>query len=324
MVTRAHKAALSALLLTVGLVAWPRSAQALLAQTASDLDKLQDTLTHRLETEPGLRARVTPMLLATPIHHWVESRDDFQAAAIRTIKAALPGTNDVIMCADCDTWRLDVRPGQGLVIDNGELSLAELGRLSKDPRYGGARSLALVRETPAGVECEIIALADGRILFSTIADSTARLTDIEPYLHFDAERDRRLRGEALSYVFVNLGLYPHGLAQLEYVEQWGDRNQHITGVGLSLYNPTLSLGIVYHYMLPWSRRFHVSAAAYLPLQNAAESVTGKGDASTTFVAQAMAQYAFANSYAVFASISTEGNLSVGLNFYNPLFLPFLL
>jgi hypothetical protein len=319
----------SALALLVGLFGAlgvaARPAWALLGQTASDLAVMEDELRHALEQQPGLKERMLPTLLAPPAHHWVESRVDFGAAATKILTGVFNGPSDVIACPDCDTWRLHVEEGQQLLIVNGEPSLAELGRIRQDPRYDRAKSLTLVKETPSGVELSIVDLTDGRVLAHVLADASAKLTDVRPYLHYAEERERRLAGESLSYVFLNLGLYPKGLVQAEFVEQWGDRNQHISGVGLSLLNPNFALGGVYHYLFHNPRKLHASVAVYYPLTNALQSAFKSTQSPTTaFVAQGMIQYAIGNSYAVFASVSTEGNLSIGFNFYNPLILPFLL
>ena len=314
-----------ALLLVTALAGGARPAWALLGQTASDLAVMEDELRHALEQQPGLRERMLPTLLAPPAHHWVESRADFGPSATKILTTVFNGTSDIVACPDCDTWRLHVEEGQHLLIVNGEPSLAELARIRQDPRYGRAKSLTQVKETPSGVELSIVDLTDGRILLHVLADASAKLSDVRPYLHYAEERERRLAGESLSYVFLNLGLYPKGLVQAEFVEQWGDRNQHISGVGISLLNPNFALGGVYHYLFRNPRKLHASVAVYYPLTTALQSAF-KSDAKapTSFVAQGMIQYAIGNSYAVFASVSTEGNLSLGFNFYNPLFLPFLL
>lgn len=301
------------------------SAQAMLGQTQSDLSILEDTLRSRFEDEGGLKKAIFPMLLATPVHHWTESKADFAAGVTRILTRVAGAADAIIACTECDTWRLHVSAQNQLEIHNGELSLNELATLRKILKYGEAHSMALVRETPTGVEMKVISIEDGRILFYTLADSSKNLDDATPYLNYARERDRRLSGESLSYVFVNMGLYPQGLFQLEFVEQWGDRNQHISGIGLSLFNPVFALGAVYHYMFPRIRKLHVSGSFYYPLQNALADAAGSNDGpSSSFVGQAMIQYAFANSYAVFASVNSEGSLSLGFNFYNPLFMPFVL
>ncbi len=300
------------------------AAWALLPQTSSDLAVLTDQLRQAMERSPSLRRTAAPVLVATPLHHWVESRSDFASLTLAARKETFSEPGELVVCPDCDTWRLRVKDGSGIEVNNGELSLTELARLRQDPRYGAAKSVVIIRETPSGIDLRLTSLIDGRVLFQTVADSTQRLNDVKPYLHYAAERDRRLRGESLTYAFVNIGLYPQGLFQLEFLEQWGERNQHISGIGLSLFNPNLAVGLVYHYMLPRTRRFHVAGALYLPLQNALQSTVKDEEPENQVVAQVMAQYSFANSFGVFASISSQGTFSLGLNLYNPLLMPFLL
>jgi len=301
------------------------NALGLLGQTRSDLAILEDTLRARLEDDVGFKKAMFPMLLAPPLHYWAESKADFGPSVAKVLTDVGAEVDVVIACTDCDTWRLNVATNNQLQINNGELSLSELSFLRKMPKYGEARSVAFVRETPSGVEMKLISIEDGRILFYNLADSSRTLDNETPYLNYARERDRRLNEEALSYVFINMGLWPQGLFQIEFVEQWGDRNQHISGVGLSLFNPMFSLGAVYHYMFPNIKRMHVSGALYYPLQNALADAAGNSEnPANSFVGQVMIQYAIANSYAVFASASSEGTLSLGFNFYNPLFLPFLL
>lgn len=297
---------------------------ALLGQTASDLAVLEDTLRDRIERERSLKERVAPLILAPPVHYWRESREDFQAAVTETVTKGMGEGGEVIACLDCDTWRLHVREGQSLNMQNGEIALEELGRLKQNPLYRSAKALATVSETPSGVAMRITSLDDGRVLFFALADSSATLDDAKPFFNYAKERDRRLRGESLSYVFINTGLYPNGMFQLEFLEQWGERNQHLSGIGLSLFNPTFALGLVYHYMLPGMPRLHASGAVYYPLQNAlASAVDDDQDVTDKFVAQLMIQGTFSDSYGIFASLNTEGTFSIGVNFYNPLFMPFL-
>ena len=325
MVAKRHLTALIFTLFTIIALGVSERVFALFGQTASDLAMLEDALEQRVSKDAGFSAKILPMLVATPVHHWVESRNDFAAEAFKALGKVFNKPSDLINCPDCDSWRLHVREGAGLLINNGELSLGELDRLRKEKRYGQAKSLAMIAETPAGVDLRIIDLSDGRILFQKLADSTERLSDIQPYLHFQEERERRERGESLFYVFVNLGFYPNALLQTEFLEQWGDRNQYITGLGLSLVNPNFSLGLVTHYMIPKMRQLHVGAGLYMPLQNALQ-ITARStkDASSLAVAQAMLEYTFGASFGVFASVSTQGQFSLGVNLYNPLLMPFLL
>jgi hypothetical protein len=311
------------LLILASMTAQP--AFAVFQQTAADLAVLEDTLRFKFGDDTQARRDVLPMLLTTPRHLWKESRDDFAATVIATFGRVFTESGTIINCPDCDTWRLNVRDNNQIMINNGELSLSELGALKQTPAYANAKSIAFVKETASGIEFKLIALNDGKLIYQSLSDSTKDLNTVKPYLNYAAERERRLRGESLSYVFVNFGVYPNGLFQLEFIEQWGARNQHLSGLGISLFNPVFALGGVYHYIFPGRPRLNFSGAIYYPLANAiASAVSDNSDFSDSLVLQGSVQYMFSNSYAAFATLGTEGGLSIGLTMFNPLFLPILL
>lgn len=296
---------------------------ALLSQTGNDLNVLADDLKFRLEQDSTLKQQVTPLLVSTPLHYWQESRDDFAANVFQILREIFTEQNALIPCPDCDAWRLHVTDKNSLTIHNGELSAGEIAFIQNNAKYREAKAVVQIQETATGVLTKIVSLKDNRLLYYKLADATQSLDQTRPWDHLAQARDRALREESLAYVFFHLGLYPKAIAQFEFDEQWGNRNQHISGITLSLLEPTMSIGANYHYLFPGNRRFHISGSLLYPLQNAFESVS-KDNATKVFVAQAMAQYSFANSYAVFLSLNTQGTISLGFSFYNPLFMPFLL
>jgi hypothetical protein len=300
------------------------SALGIFSQSDADLKRAEDLLRSQLLSRTGLLDKILPTMLAPPRHHWIESRDDFAEESTAMLKRVFTRPNGIILCSDCDAWRLYVETGRDLKIHNGPLSLGELGKVKQNPAYEVAKSLTTIRETPSGVEIRIMDLTDGRLLVQIMADSTEKLTDVKRAGFYGIERERRLRGESLNYAFINLGLYPNPVVQLEFLEQWGERNEHLSGVGLSLVGPLVALGGVYHYPVPSVPKFNVAGAIYLPLANALSSLSQNNSSGNPLVLQGMAQYGLGDSYAVFASISTEGNFSLGFTLFNPLFLPFLL
>ncbi len=305
----------------------PSRAFAVLAQTGKDLAVLEDSFRHRMETEPGLKNKIVPMLLAPPKNVWVESRDDFGSSALAVIKNVIPDAGTVIICPDCDTHRLHIQQNQSVSISNGELALGDIARLRQDPRFRAAKSVATVRETPSGVEMRVIGLDDGALLFFALADSSERLSDTKPYLHLSRELERRKFGESLAYIFLNLGAYPTGTFQLEYLEQWGSLNQHLSGVVLSLFSPTFALGATYKYMMPTLRKLNFNGTLFYPLQNAfGAGPIGEDDDDLTkkFVLQIGAQYAFSTTFGIFAIGNTDNTLSLGISLFNPLLMPFML
>jgi hypothetical protein len=301
----------------------PTPGFALLPQTGRDFDQLRDILREYLEANDDLRSRVTPTLLATPIHHWYESRQDFASQATALVKSILKEPNDVILCGDCNLWRVNVATGERLHVQNGEIGLGELGILKSQQKYGQAKSLTMIRETPSGIELKVIELDDGRILLSALADGNSDLDTQKPWLRYTKERSRRLRGEGLTYGLLNIGLYPKPIVQLEFIEQWGAQNQHLSGVGISLINPMAALGAVYHYLWHSNKKIHFSGALYMPLAQAIVPDQDQGPVGR-FVLQGMAQYNFSKSHALGLSVSTQGIVSLGIVFQDILLMPVIL
>jgi|GEM_PF-2540621 len=300
-------------------------ALALFSETSSDLSVLEDALGLKFNTEKESSVDVTPMLIATPLHFWKESREDFAASTKSMLLRVFENPGDLVDCPECDSWRLHGEQKSRLHVMNGPLTGGEISSLSQDSRYRDAKTIAFIKETPSGVAMTVVALSTGRILFSKVADNTQNVTTAKPFLHLQAERERRMRGEALSYIFINLGFYPTSAFQIEWVEQWGSRNQHISGFALSLFNPIVSPGIVYHYMLPKYTRFNVNLGLYYPLTSALASAVGQDQSiQDSFVLSGGAQWTFSSSIALAAQANTEGSFYLAFVFLNPLLFPFVL
>lgn len=300
-------------------------AWALFHRTGKDLLVLEDDLKTKLEGDDRVLTAMTPLLLARPKHVWRESRDDFSASVTAMLKRVL-GDSSILECQQCDTHRLYVAEDERVIVQNGELGPLDFRQLREQPGFATAKSMALVAETPSGIEMRVISIKDGRILYMALADSTRSLSTTNPYQHYATELERRKMGEALAYTFVNIGLYPEGMFQLEWVEQFGSRNQHVAGVGISLFNPIFAIGGVYHYMLPSHPRANLAGALYYPLQNALGDLGSTGEDSATggMVLQLMAQYAFTDTFGSFLALNSRGDVSLGVNLFNPLLMPFML
>jgi len=301
------------------LIGWP--ALALLPQTERDLRLLEDRLRSEVERSAKLKAPFTPILVATPRAHWQESRSDFQPAVLDVVARVFSSDGDLIGCTECFESRVFVAGDNRMVVENGELSLSDLARLRENPSFQAAKSVMIVRETPAGIALKIFALADGRIIYTGLLDSTKTLNDAERPMRLVRELERRERGDSLSYFHFDFGLYPQALVQLKWLEQWGSRNQHLSGFAISAFNPTGAIGGTYLYMLPVNRRMTVGGTVYYGLQGMFQA--GDKDLASNIVAQASFNYAFSGAYGVFVAADTRGTLSAGFSFQNPVLLPFL-
>ncbi len=322
----------------------PRSAFAILPQTERDLETLEDQLRHELDqnlvngtsASPAVgdngapnasMANRMPILLAPPQAHWTESKIDFGPKVTQLLTRVF-GSAGTIPCAECRENRSYVDHDGRLQIHDGDIGLIELAQLKFNPAFKIAQSMISVEETPSGIALRWIRIEDGRILFSTLADSTVRLNEIKPRLLFAREADRRRNGESLSYVFFDLGIYPSALLQLSFLEQWGSLNQFITGITLSGIAPKGGLGGTFVYMLPWNRRQTAALTGFYLLSGLASSSGSNSDSNSStsgaFVGQLKYDIAIGNSFGLFASVNTQGTFSLGLSFFNPILFPFLL
>lgn len=308
-------------------------AHALFPRTQGDLRVLQDRLLYEFGSERERRkdrdpnVTITPVLIAPPSPYWQESKDDFQAAVMETLSHVFTNPGDMIVCSQCSESRVYMSGDHRSVMQNGEISLSDLARLRQYPAYAAAKSLLIIRETPSGVSVRVIAVDDGRILYAGLADSTRTLADAEPPMRLARELDRRQRGEALNYINIDLGVYPTALVQLKFLEQWGSRNQHMSGFALSAYNPNGALGINYSYMLPfWERRLVAAATGFYKLESMFQQKSGQDENgnSAAIVGQLMVTYAISGSYGAFITGNTDGKFSVGVTLMNPILFPFLL
>ena len=303
-------------------------AHALLPRTQQDLRAAEDRLRYefgnRNERRRDLpfKGEVSPILVAPPQAYWEESKSDFAPETWAMLDRVFPSAGTLVSCSQCFESRVFIANDSRMVIQNGELSLSDLARLRAQPTYKDAKSVLLIRETPSGVAIQLLAIDDGRILYTGVADSTKTLDQAEPPLHLARELDRRERGESLSYINLDLGIYPQALAEFKFLEQWGNHNQHLSGLAISAYNPTGAIGATYMYMLPSRRRMTLGLTGFYSVVGMFGG--GTPDASSAFSAQAQFQYAFSGSYGVFVSGDTNGVISIGFSLLNPVLFPFLL
>lgn len=289
-----------------------------------DLQVLADQLLYESQKNPGLVQEWLPTLLAPPKAYWQKSEKDFSSNVFDTLKRTFPNNQrDFIQCAECSQNRSFVAHDGRLVIENGELSLLALNNLKSHQNFQHAKSLMAINETASGIEIRVISLSHGQVLFSKLADHSKTLDNAQRPLNLARELERRENGQAISYVFIDWGFHPKSLFQIEFLEQWGARNQHLSGLNLSFVEPVGAIGASYHYLIPANRKFNIGVSLFVAL----DGLTGSSSSRNSpwgVVTQGKIQYAFSGNYAAFASINTKGGFSVGITFLNPVLFPFLL
>lgn len=308
---------------------------ALLPQTQQDLLRLEDELAERTK---DIESSLFPVLLASPTAYYQESKDDFASAVLKTLNQTFRNRHSqIIACPECQGTHTHLKPNQWLLLRNGPLSTEELQQvIQANKKYQKAQSVLFIKESPSGVIAQWISLADGRLVVHAIADSNQDLDSVNPSMHFAKEYRRRLRGEPITHMSLQFGVYPTGSFLMQFLEQWGAYNQHISGLELSLFNPEISLGPGYYFVLPKikglplgnQQKIAAGASVLFSLKNMLN--TDDSNASLEYTFRVSATYAYSKTYGFFASMqsSTGGaggdSMTIGIAMYNPILLPFIL
>lgn len=297
---------------------------ALSESTQADLAVMEDALRFAVDKNPKAIDEWFPCLVAPPQPYWQKSQSDFAGAVWQILKNSFPqNQKDLLSCPECSESRSFVGHDGRLSIQQGELTAVDLHHLRAQPNYQRARALLTTKETATGIELRITSLSHGEVLFYKLADHRQSLEQAVQPLRLAKELERRESGKALSYVFIDWGWTPKMMFQVEFLEQWGARNQNLSGLVLSFLEPTGAIGGTYRYLLPYNRRLNLSASVFVTLESLTKSSSNK-QSPWAMVSQGMAQYAFSGNYAVFGSINSKGAVSVGITFLNPVLFPFLL
>ncbi len=191
------------------------------------------------------------VLLASARPAFVETQASFPAAATAVVVDVF-GARQVRACDACMNPRL-VQGDDGFRYDTGELALDDLVALDAAARGKGppARLAVWLDETPAGVALRVVDLADGGVLLARHLEPGLD-TLVRSTRHVAVTEDirRRLRGDSLTHVHWNLGLYPGQHLSLELLDQFGPQRQDMAGLSLSLVNPVAGIGGAYQRVFP--------------------------------------------------------------------------
>ena len=89
----------------------------------------------------------------------------------------------------------------------------------------------------------VVSLRTGQILYAANIDGRLREQQrTAKNFTFTDDLERRLRGESLTHVWVDLGLFPGQHVSLDVVDQFGDRNLDLAGITFSAFDPIVGVG----------------------------------------------------------------------------------
>jgi len=279
------------------------------------------------------------VLLVSARPAFADTRASYPAAAAAVVVDVF-GARQVRACDACMNPRLVEGP-RGLRYDTGELTLTDVLALDAAARGSapGARLGIWLDETPAGVALRVVDLGTGGLLLarhlepglSTLQRSARHVTVTE-------DIQRRLRGDSLTHVHWNLGLYPGQHVGLELLDQFGPERRELAGLSLTLLNPLAGVGGAYHHVFPeaWNVAIGAKVIVGIPglVIETINDQTGSDADFTAFIggpvtAMATAQLPiFDTNYAVFAFAGLHlprfsPTVGVGVSLLNVHVLPIL-
>lgn len=224
--------------------------------------------------------------------------------------------------------RASMRDG-AFVYASGTLSLAEIVAIDTDMRGAAAPAMAAawIDETDGGVSLRIISLSTGRILFAENLDGQLKARErTARTFRFTDDMERRLRGESLTHVAIDIGLLPGQHVSLDILDQFGDRNLDLAGVSVSAVDPFLGVGGAYYRVIPEAFNLTVGAQALVAIPTAAGNALGlEGELIDPLLTGVLVvRWPIPNSgFGVLATASTNGTLTLGVSLLNVSFLPVL-
>lgn len=297
------------------------------ATTREALDRMEEILV--LRSEDGLlTTEVVGPLVVVAAQPRYEASSEWLETRLLDVLRAVYGPDTIRLCSACGLPRTYVEDGR-LEYASGVASIAEVIRLDDRTRGSApaARAGVWLSETPTGVSVRFVELSTGRVLFAQNVDPdlvefqrTART-----YTRTE-ELERRARGDGLTQAFVDVGLAPGQHVSLDWTDQWGRDNRHLTGVSLSLFDPVLGVGAAHHRV---TRLFNttVGAKMLLSLPTAVvQSVSDGGDevVDPLVTAAGIVRVPIGRSnYGALLAVSTNGQVGFGISLLNVSFLPFL-
>ncbi len=317
----ARLALLAALLL-------PAAAFAQRETTREGLSRVEESLTMRLE-DGRLRAKeLTPAIVVSVAPAYEESKAWYPTAALSTLVKVF-GASSLRSCEACMAPQLYVADGRMEHLSGG-LGAVEITRLDEANRGNSApaRTAIWLDENGEGVSLRIVNLKDSRILVAENFDpNLLEQARSRRSIAMARELERRARGDSLTHIFIDVTVYPGQHLSMDWVEQWGETNNNLAGISMSLFDPVLGFGAAYYRIIPSAMNMTVGGKVLLSVPTALVSAISKQnqtliDPMLTAVFVARLPFGGSN-WGLDLTASTNGRVGVGLSLMNFSLLPIL-
>jgi hypothetical protein len=290
------------------------------------LRRAEEILNLRLEQGYFKSAEVVPALVVSVAPAFEESRKSFQSSALSVLGQVF-GAGSLRLCEACDVPQSFATGGK-LESRVGTVSLEDLRQIDMASRGEAppARSAIWLEETHEGVSLRILEIATGRVIYAE---------NVTPLLvwsqrsrkNYDLTKDleRRDRGESLTHSFFDIGIYPTPHLAIDWSEQWGMGNEHLSGITLSFFTPLLGIGPHYARVIP--SMFNALLGGKLMLSAPTALVSAVAQRNTTVLDPLATLIAFVRvpiagtSLGGFFYFASTGKVGIGVSSLQTSFLP---
>ncbi len=314
------------MVLLLGLLLGVGDAHADSSLTRDALDRLEELIELRVQDGRLDPQDVAPAILVSAEPRYRGSADWYTTRVISLLDNRF-GDGNLRLCEACMAPRAWVTDG-ALTYQTGPIGLDEVARLDEQSRGDSppARTAIWVDENAQGVSIRIVDIASARVVYARNVDPMMIEDSRTKRSHaLAAELERRARGDSITQAFVDLGLYPGQHISIDWTEQWGPTNHNLSGITLSAYDPVVGLGASHYRALKF---FDILVGGKLivslptAVARAFDDVGDVIDPMITLVAVTRVPFGRSN-YGAVLSVSTNGEVALGISLMNISLLPVL-
>lgn len=296
--------------------------------TRDSFDRLEEVLQLRVEDGRLAPEDVMPAILVSARPRYEGSEDWYATRAVEVLQQAF-GENGLRLCEACMAPRAYVEDGY-MAYQTGPVGLDEVSRLDDQSRGNAqaAQTAIWLDEHRGGLSIRIIDLDTGRILFAQNIDpNLVEHTNTQRIYTLSEELERRARGDSVTQGFVDFAIYPGQHISLDWTDQWGKYNRNLSGVSFSIIDPFAGIGVAHYRRIAIGNTL-IGGKLLFSLPTAIVRGLGDGDINLidpplTLVGVGRVPFGRSN-YGGVLTVSTNGQIGLGISLMNISLLPVLL
>ncbi|SMF71120.1 hypothetical protein [Pseudobacteriovorax antillogorgiicola] len=217
-------------------------------------------------------------------------------------------------CQEC--LRPEVRPGKGLYYRYGFISLDDVRNIYEGKELQ-PRSALWVAYADGSLSYRLVSLKTGRVIYSdTIQEDLDWNSRSIRNFTKSRMKERYGRQDAIYHHTWEMGLYPNFNLSYNFLNQWGENNDQLSGLTISVINPTLAIGAAYYKVLDLDNAPIVGAKLLVKIPEALASESGESSSGSSLVVQAIAKHPFPGNWGGLSgmvTVDTEGTVSIGVS-----------